>query len=251
MNYENFYYKQGTENRKLNTRQMLYANAKFDIETILSDKSTKRCNAVTVITPSQSVSVAFDHSHETLGDQVAESKHSGIADIILSNLYPDYATPQEGTESVYFGDKGKETNIFILMLEAGPVIFMPEYDGISEFQYNNLSKYIEEVENSDYAKKGLLEDNQEFTVTFANVNDTEIYYSNEFDKLNNKMEKLKEHIKFKDIPEQFPISEFDFSDCKTDKEIWEKAGEYAEQLENYKHTQDSIAKIDKSNNMER
>lgn len=214
MEYEFNY---GIANEEEITQQILYANAKFDIKDVLSD-DTNRDASVSVITPTQMVSVDFKY-------RLCPGGHAGMTDIILSRIYPDYVRSKSAfDQKVYFRER--ENNIFITGDEQQITIILPKNEGINQMQYECLKKLSEEIKESDYFKDGTIED---IYINSIPVSD-----------LDEKIDSLKSIINEKPIPLQYPISKLKFSYCKSDKEYMDYAKIYAKKLhsimENNKRT---------------
>lgn len=190
------------------TQQVLYANAKFSIKDVLSD-NTNRNSSVSVITPTQMVSVDFKY-------KLCPGGHAGMTDIILSRIYPDYVRSKYwGDQSVYFRER--ENNIFVAGDEEQITIILPSGERINQMQYECLKKLAEEIKESDNFKDGTIED---------------IFFDDIPYDLDEKIASLKGKITEKSIPTQYPISELDFSHCTTEKEYMNCAKIYAKKLHN-------------------
>lgn len=198
-----------TDNKIIDA-QILFANETFDLKNVISGEATEGKSAVSVITPSQSVNVGFKH-YSSYGGY-----HHDIATFIMRMIYPGFrnSTIDNGSSSskIYF--ENRENNMFLLVTADGTVIFiLPEEDKLNEYQYNQLIKYISELKKSNLSN---------------------IYFGDDevaIDKLGKKKEELKKRIEQRDIPEQFDISNFDFSSCENDEDIIKLCEKYAEELE--------------------
>lgn len=192
------------------TRELLYSNATFDIKKVLSDATALFERAVSVITPSQIVNVAFEHNG-VIG-------HAGITDIILSRIYPHYVRNVDSSDPKVFFDEG-QNNIFILLTNTDIFIIVPDDRKINQSQYNQLRNYIAEIKKSEYIKNGKIK---------------EIFFDSEIvpiDEIDGIMEEMRNNISEKDMPKQYDISQFDFSDCENKAEIMERARLYARIIE--------------------
>lgn len=213
MEYEFDY---GISDEEKITQQVLYANAKFNIKDVLSD-NTNRNSSVSVITPTQMISVDFEYKRSPGG-------HAGMTDIILSRIYPDYVRSKNArSQRVYFRES--ENNIFILGDEQQIMIFLPSGERINQIQYECLKKLAEEIKESDNFKDGTIEN---------------IFFDGILWDIDKKIDRLKSKITEKTIPLQYPISKLKFSYCKSDKEYMDYAKIYAKKLhsimENNKRT---------------
>lgn len=221
MEYEFDY---GISNEEKVTQQVLYANAKFSIKDVLSD-NTNRNSSVSVITPTQMVSVDFKY-------RLCPGGHAGMTDIILSRIYPDYVRSKYwGDQSVYFRER--ENNIFVACDEEQITIILPSGERISQMQYECLKKLAEEIKESDNFKDGTIED---------------IFFDDIPYDLDEKIASLKGKITEKSIPLQYPISKLKFSYCKSDKEYMDYAKIYAKKLhgimENNKRTKERNVQLE-------
>lgn len=218
-------------NEKTITKQILYANTTFDVKDVLSNKTSNDCCAVSIITSTQMVSVAFENRLSTGG-------HASIADIILSRIYPNYIRSKDPWEqSVYFRER--ENNVFILICDQVISINLPKGEKINKMQYNCLKKFIEEIKETDYMKSGRI---------------LEIFFDDLIYDLDGKMNSIKENIVEKDIPKQYPINTFDFSKCTNKEEYMSCATMYAEKLHNmidsYKMSKNKINQVLQNNVVE-
>lgn len=208
MEYENFDY---SLNEDTLTQKLLYANATFNIKDLLSDATSTDLCSISVLTPSQTVSIPFTYYFNAGG-------HAQIADMVLSRIYPDYIRSNIlGHQEVYF--KEKENNIFILLTKKFLTVFTPESEKINQKQYNELTNIFEEFKDSDFIKKGEI---------------TEVFFNDDIIKitsLNEKMEKLKNKITEKNIPKQYHFTNFDFSGCNSDEDFMSSAKIYAKKLD--------------------
>lgn len=184
------------------TRQILLSNAKFNIDNLFLDEDSSF--SITVITPSQKLSVPFEYDNKSGG-------HATIANIILSKLYPDYIKEKElDNQDVYFNNRD---NIFILTRIDAVMAIIPE-DGITMYQYTELKNFLERVKENKKVKEG--------KEIIYSINDDVFYISS----LDEKIDKLKEEIKEKDIPLQYNVNEIDFSNCENDEELLERINKY-------------------------
>lgn len=191
------------------TKQILYANATFNIKEVLSNKTSTDCCAVSVITPTQMVSVAFEHRLSTGG-------HASIADIILSRIYPNYVRSNYAWDQKIYA-RERENNIFILISDQVIAFELPSGEKINQKQYEYLSKFIEELKEADYIKNG---------------NILEIFFDDFIGDLDEKKNSLGSRITEKVIPKQYSINTFDFSNCKNKEEYMSCATIYARKLHN-------------------
>ena len=194
------------DNEEKITQQILYANAKFDIKAVLSNNTTRN-SSMSVITPTQMVSVDFKHT-------LSPGGHAGMADIILSRIYPNYVrSDYPWDQSVYFRER--ENNIFVAGDEEQIAIILPSGERINQLQYESLRKLTEDIKKSDKYKDGTIED---------------IYFDDIPWDIDEKIDSLKSKITEKPIPLQYPISKLKFSYCKSDKEYMDYAKIYAKKL---------------------
>lgn len=203
MEYEFDY---GISDEEKITQQILYSNVKFDIKDVLSD-NTSRSSSVSVITPTQMISVDFKYG-------LCPGGHAGMTDILLSRIYPDYVRSKYwGDQSVYFRER--ENNIFVAGDEQQISIILPTGERINQMQYECLNKLAEGIKESDYFKDGIIED---------------IFVDDIPWDLDEKIASLKSKVTQKTIPTQYPISKLDFSHCTTEKEYMDYAKIYAKKL---------------------
>lgn len=196
------------------TRQILFGNALFEaggMEELFSEQRSKDLilSAVSIITPTQTVSLPFDYS-------TSDGGHAGITDAMLSRIYPGYERGRQMDQEIYF-EQG-ENNIFILYNQGDPGIVIFEPEEMTQKQYNELSRYIEKLKQSDSVKKGILE-----VVCFKE----DVVPINQIDV---KMTEFRSRIIEKDTPREYVISKFDLSDCKSEEEIMEHARIYSEKF---------------------
>lgn len=192
------------------TKHIIYDNYTFNINKLYTKEHNERHTSISVITPSQKVSIDFDYYRVPGG-------HPGITDLILSRLYPKYKPCiLFGDQQVYF-DNG-EYNIFIITIKNILCIFVPTK--INEFQYKTLYEFIKKIQNTDYVKNNILD---------CYINDNS-FPSNE---LEDKITELKKNITCIDIPEQYEITSFTTTPNKTEQEVLKDIENYIET--NYKN----------------
>ena len=111
-------------------------NLYFDLENVFCEDNVDH-TSLTVITATQKLSSDFNYRFSPGG-------HAGMADIMLSVLYPEYVPSDKiGDQDVYFNNL--DLNIYILTAKDRLMIIMPntinkkQYDFIEEY-FNNLKK---------------------------------------------------------------------------------------------------------------
>lgn len=211
MNISDYYF----FNDKKETKQLLYSNATFNIKEVLSDRTCKDYCSVTVITPSQTISYAFEHS-------ASKGGHAAIVATILSRVYPNYEHTFLGDQEIY--ENEGENNIFILTTDVCIVIIMPRNMIINKWQYKELIRIFKQIKETEYIKNGNIDD-----IIIEAIN-TYFFLNEEIEKAHKMIKYFKSKITKRDIPIQYPISKFDFSNCKTDKSILKYAEIYSEEL---------------------
>ena len=170
---------------------------------------------MSVITPTQKVSVDFDY-------YCVPGGHAGITDLILSRIYPKYKPCiLFGDQQIYFDNS--EFNIFIITIKNILCIIMPPK--INDFQYKTLCEFVKKLQNTDYAKKNNIE---------CYINDDSFSYS----ELDSKILNIKENISSIDIPEQYEITGFTTTPSKTEQEVLKDIENFIET--NYKNHKNKI-----------
>ena len=66
------------------TQEVILANATFDMKEVLSDRTSWRCSAVSILTQLQPVNCAFIY------DAYMNLHHAAITDLMLKKIYPTY-----------------------------------------------------------------------------------------------------------------------------------------------------------------
>lgn len=196
------------------SRHLLYENAIFDPNKVLSENSPTEYCFICVITPSQSLKVVFNY-------EVNPGGHAMVADVMLSRLYPKHKTSVElgkglGDQGVYFREK--EDNIFVGASNYYVTTMIPP-KGITQKQYTELVNIMQKVIKTE---------------NVANGKTKRISFGDEFvkaDQISEKMAEIKKCIIERDIPEQYDIEQYDFCGCLTKEEKWERSKEYGQSLE--------------------
>ena len=190
------------------TEELIRANASFDIKEVLSDRTSIFCSAVSILTQSQTVNVAF------LGDQINSVYHISIADLLLSRIYPDYKHVDD------IDGLCKEKNSIILFtsdyrLWAPNVTndFIPTYN-----QFHDLRKLLENIRQSDYCTKNS-------KGKFEELLWGKTPYS--IDQIDDLLNSLRKKIYDKRPVNQYKFN-YDFSKCKTEEDFKKQAREYAQ-----------------------
>lgn len=192
------------------TKHILYANATFDLNEVFSNDANVLWLSVTIITPSQKLSVMF-HDFQVTGG------HARITDIMLKRIYPDYIPASfSGDQKIY--SKNKEHNIFILTGIASVVVFLPSGNRINQMQYESLNQYMSALKETKYMKSGGILGFEFGDGLFL------------IDQLDNKMEELKHCIDQVEIPKQYSIGQVDFKNCTNENEISLRIEEYLDRL---------------------
>ncbi len=214
MEHTNFNYK--TPNKKEIVKHVLYENAIFDVKDIFSNKTSDESCSVSVITPTQMISVTFPYTSSPDG-------HAGMAHILIRTVYPNDHSHFYLGQRLYIVERAN--NLFIAATKEGMIVILPEESKITQSQYDSLAGFLKEFKESDYVKAGKIQD-------FVFAQDTEKGDIRvKIDEIDIQLEKLKEDIVEKNIErKENPISEFDFSDCTTSEEIMERSDFYAKQL---------------------
>ena len=217
MNSTDFYYDIDDEDKI--TKQIIYANATFNTEELFSNNNVdSKCLSVTIITPTQRVSVAFYRSH------VPGGGHAGMVDVMLSKIYPNYTRAKSFDDQTIYS-RNNENNIFILTFDLTILVFTPKGNKINQTQYDKLKQYMYEIKNSKYTKGNE-------TVYFCeNTFFSDYFCINELDK---KMKVLEDNIVEIAIPKQYPIGELDFSGCESKNKIMEQVEKYVNEMKNQK-----------------
>ena len=208
MDAKSFNYKINDSNEII--RQILYANATFDIKDVINETSVKHLDnknisSGTIITPSQMISGVFDY------DKVKWS-HQGFADLLLYVLYPNYrkATSVDEVTKVYGQNKD---NVFIMTNEADVWVLI--YDGINIYQYEQIVSYINNLIITEYIKNG-----NEFMIY------TPVGNINKIEDINSVLKNLRKYIIDRPIPEQYPIAEIASASCNNEQEILNEIDKY-------------------------
>ena len=214
MEHTNFNYK--TPIKKEIVKHVLYENAIFDVKDLFSNKTSDESCSVSVMTPTQMISVTFPYSASPDG-------HAGMTHILVRTVYPNDHSHFYLGQRLYMVERAN--NLFIAATKDGMIIILPEKNKITQSQYDSLANYLKEFKESDYAKAGKIHN-----IVFAqDVEKGDIKVN--INEIDSQLEKLKEYIVEKHIErKENPISEYDFSDCTTSEEYMEKSDFYAKQL---------------------
>lgn len=187
------------------TKHIIYDNYTFDINKVYTKEHNERHTSMSVITPTQKVSVDFDY-------YCVPGGHAGITDLILSRIYPKYKPCiLFGDQQIYFDNS--EFNIFIITIKNILCIIMPPK--INDFQYKTLCEFVKKLQNTDYAKKNNIE---------CYINDDSFSYS----ELDSKISNIKKNITAINIPEQYEIANFSTTPNKKKEEILKDIEYYIE-----------------------
>lgn len=214
MEHTNFNYK--TPNKKDIVKHVLYENAIFNVKDVFSNKTSDETCSVSVMTPTQMISVTFPYTASPDG-------HAGMTHILIRTVYPNDHSHFYLGQRLYMVERAN--NLFIVATKDGMIVILPEKNRITQSQYDSLENYFKEFQESDYAKAGKINN-----IVFAqDVEKGDIKIN--INEIDNQLERLKKYIVEKDVErKENPISEFDFSDCTTSEEFMEKSEFYANQL---------------------
>lgn len=202
------------------TASVIYQNATFNIKDLFSDATSFRCSSVTLITPSQTFNFAFNYGWDDEDPDFFQ--HSSITDLLLSRAYPNYTRTKVRNDQLIYQRECKD-KIFVLTNDFQLVIFIQPDLKINEYQYNQIEKMVNQVKESDYFTQL---DKKDPTTTVFKL----FFINNDViskNRIDDALVELKKHITYIEIPDQYNISSFDFSDCITDDDIMKKAKEYA------------------------
>lgn len=213
MDIRTFDYKINDEKQII--RQLLYAIATFDLNSIVNTKNIeavpeKMIASVTVVTPSQTVSAAFRY-------RSVEEAHMEFTDLLLSVIYPHHQkmAKYEGLNDEPNIYKVNSNNLYVISFDEYFVFFIQE--PFNKYQYDQIKKYIDNLFNTPYFKNG--------GALVLEFPDGKIKSKKD---LWERMAKLEKKITEKTIPEQYPVSELSFVSCQSDEEITAMIDEFIE-----------------------
>lgn len=209
----------GTQDYQKLVQKILYENQMFDIKKVFSDATLPDVCSVVVITPTQTVRVAFDSQ-----DRIT---HPRMADIISSIVYPKYAIHQQlDNRGELCFDREDSQDVFILTTRDIVRTILPHDRVITNRQYQELKHYLSQIQKSQYAKEGKIR-----YVLFEGV------FTEEADikGIPEGMKHIKKLVGEREkIQSQAPISELKFARCKNKQQVWKRAGLYASIFEKRK-----------------
>lgn len=200
------------------TKMVIFQNETFDLKELLSDRTPIWQSSVSIITPTQTASYAFNANFDS--EDASFFQHASITDLLLSRLYSNYTRTYKRDDQKIYARESKN-NIFVLAIESRLVVFIQPSGKINKYQYDELLNFIKDAKESDYATKPNRNGKIIFEEFFINDNIVPI------DGIDRVMDKLKNHIVDIEASAQYNLNGLDFSDCKTETDIMRKAGEYA------------------------
>lgn len=166
----------------------------------------------------QKFDVTFAHDSTSGG-------HAEIAEIIISRLYGDHKEETlSGNQSIYdlTSDKGV---VFVLFTTDMMMFLKPSNKSLSSFQYETSMEIAEEVKKTDFgSSKGA---KCIFSSAENLQGDKLLTIEDPERKLDNMLANITESI---GLSENL-ISRLDFSGCKSDDEIFERAEVYARNID--------------------
>ena len=195
------------------TQELILANATFDMKEVLSDRTSWRCSAVSILTQLQTVNCAFIY------DAYMNLHHGAITDLMLKKIYPTYKGNVD--QEIYIREKNN--NIFILTIDDSLVI--PDVTSnttLTYSQFKSLSKLLSDVKYSEYCTKI---DSKTGKVHFDKIMWGNRPYN--IDQIDDLLNSLKEKIYDKRPVNQYRFN-YDFSKCKTEADFKAQAREYAQ-----------------------
>ena len=197
------------------TQALILANATFDMKEVLSNSTPLDYYTVSILTPIQTINCAFHY------EEFYNLHHAAITDLMLSRIYPNYK------RKVYQGiyKQYSKNNVFVLTTETMVIILAREDIILTENQLYSLEDILHNISKSDYCKTNEITGNTTpYTICFDWFEDDEFYYIDEIDEIINL---FKNRVSKINPEKQYNFSNYDFSQCRTKKDVLDLLTRYA------------------------